>query len=73
MDEKGSEEALGMDDEVEVADKPRKAVTYAGRIAESSMTEEKKSSVLEKLKEKQAHIAANPTKKVQSKKREQEL
>ena len=44
MDEKGSEDALGVDEdaaETEVADKPRQPVNYAGRVAERSAEPQK--------------------------------
>lgn len=36
MDQKGPQEALGMDDEQEVAERPRKFVNLAGRVSEHS-------------------------------------
>ena len=59
MDEKGPAETLGMDDVPEVADLPRKAVTYAGRVSEVSKTTDSvcKPSVLGKLKAAQERIA----------------
>lgn len=60
MDEKGSSESLGMDEETaEVADRPRKAVTMAGRVSDASRIADgvSKPSVLGKLKEKQEQIA----------------
>lgn len=59
MDEKGPAETLGMDDVPEVADLPRKAVTYAGRVSEVSKTADSvcKPSVLGKLKAAQERIA----------------
>ena len=59
MDEKGPAETLGMDDVSEVADLPRKNVTYAGRVSEASKAVDSvcKSSVLGKLKAAQERIA----------------
>lgn len=59
MDEKGPAETLGMDNVPEVADMPRKAVTYAGRVSEASQIADSayKPSVLGKLKAAQERIA----------------
>ena len=57
MDEKGSEDALGVDEdatETEVADKPRQPVNYAGRVAECTADNVRKSSVLAQLHAKQS-------------------
>lgn len=59
MDEKEPSEALGMEGETaEVADRPRKAVTMAGRISDASRIADSmpKPSVLGKLKEKQEQL-----------------
>ena len=62
MDEKGPSETLGVDDAAEVADLPRKAVTYAGKVSEASRTADSvhKPSVLGKLKAVQSRIAGEP-------------
>ena len=65
MDEKGSEDALGVDEDVaetEVADKPRQPVNYAGRVAERTADNVRKSSVLAQLHAKQAERSAEPQK-----------
>ncbi len=52
MDEKGSEDALGVDEdatETEVADRPRQPVNYAGRVAERTADNMRKPSVLAQL------------------------
>ena len=61
MDEKGSEDALGVDEdaaETEVADKPRQPVNYAGRVAERTADNVRKPSVLAQLNAKQAERSA---------------
>ena len=77
MDDKGPSEALGMEEDVqEVADRPRKAVSYAGRLSDASRIADgaRKPSVLGKLKEAKDRIAGNHG-NVQKplKKKEQEL
>ena len=65
MDEKGSEDALGADEDVaetEVADKPRQPVNYAGRVAERTADNMRKPSVLVQLHAKQAERTAEPQK-----------
>ena len=65
MDEKGSEDALGVDEdaaETEVADKPRQPANYAGRIAERTADNMRKPSVLVQLHAKQAERTAEPQK-----------
>lgn len=65
MDEKGSEDALGVDEdaaETEVADKPRQPVNYAGRVAERTADNVRKPSVLAQLHAKQAECSAEPQK-----------
>ena len=65
MDEKGSEDALGVDEdaaETEVADKPRQPVNYAGRVAERTADNMRKPSVLAQLHAKQAERSAEPQK-----------
>ena len=59
MDEKGTPEMLGMEDETEVADSVRRISNLAGRVSDTSRTreEENKPSVLQKLREKQAEAA----------------
>lgn len=59
MDEKGTPETLGMEDETEVADSVRRISNLAGRVSDTSRTreEENKPSVLQKLREKQAEAA----------------
>ncbi len=77
MDDNGPSEALGMEEGIqEVADCPRKAVTLAGRVSESSRIADgvRKPSVLGKLKEAKERIAGS-RKKDQNigRKKEQEL
>lgn len=62
MDEKGTSETIGVEDTAEVADLPRKAVTYAGKVSEVSRTADSvhKPSVLGKLKAAQSRIAGEP-------------
>ena len=65
MDEKGSEDALGVDEdatETEVADRPRQPVNYAGRVAERIADNVRKPSVLAQLHAKQAERSAEPQK-----------
>ena len=65
MDEKGSEDALGVDEdaaETEVADRPRQLVNYAGRVAERTADNVRKPSVLAQLHAKQAERSAEPQK-----------
>ena len=77
MDDKGPSEALGMDDDVqEVADCPRKAVNYAGRVSDASRIadEVRKPSVLGKLKEAKERLMGNHGNTQKPvKKKEQEL
>lgn len=58
MDEKGAPDTLGMEDTAEVAELPRKAVTYAGRVSEASRMADspQKPSVLGRLKAAQEKI-----------------
>ena len=77
MDEKGPSEALGMEEDVqEVADCPKKAVNYTGRVSDASRIadEVRKPSMLGKLKEAKERIAGNykDSQKL-AKKKEQEL
>ena len=65
MDEKGSEDALGVDEdaaETEVADRPRQPANYAGRVAERTADNVRKPSVLAQLHAKQAERTAEPQK-----------
>ena len=65
MEEKGSEDALGVDEdaaETEVADRPRQPVNYAGRVAERTADNVRKPSVLAQLHAKQAECSAEPQK-----------
>ena len=65
MDEKGSEDALGVDEdaaEIEVADRPRQPVNYAGRVAERTADKVHKPSVLSQFHAKQAERSAEPQK-----------
>lgn len=76
MDEKGTSETLGMEDVEEVADRPRKADTYAGRVSESSHMADSphKPSVLGRLKEAQKRIAGEVNgRQKKEKKQEQQL
>lgn len=76
MDEKGSEDALGVDEdaaETEVADKPRQPVNYAGRVAERTADNVRKPSVLEQLHAKQAERSAEPQKSQKRKSHDMEL
>ena len=72
MDEKGSEDALGVDEdaaETEVADRPRQPVNYAGRVAERTADNAWKPSVLAQLHAKQAE----PQKSLKRKSHDMEL
>ena len=76
MDKKGSEDALGVDEdatETEVADKPRQPVNYAGRVAERSADNVRKPSVLAQLHAKQAERTAEPQKSQKRKSHDMEL
>ena len=76
MDEKGSEDALGVDEdaaETEVADRPRQPVNYAGRIAERTADSVRKPSVLAQLHAKQAERTAEPQKSQKRKSHDMEL
>ena len=75
MDEKGSSETLGMDEEAVVADAPRSYSNLAGRVSDASrnMKEDRKPSALLKLREKQAEIAQRDRKKTKIKSKDQEL
>ena len=76
MDEKGSEDALGVDEdatETEVADRPRQPVNYAGRVAERTADNVRKPSVLAQLHAKQAGRTAEPQKSQKRKSHDMEL
>ena len=76
MDEKGSEDALGVDEdaaETEVVDRPRQPVNYAGRIAERTADNVRKPSVLAHLHAKQAERSAEPQKSQKRKSHDMEL
>ena len=76
MDEKGSEDALGVDEdaaETEVADKPRQPVNYAGRVAERTADNVRKPSVLAQLHAKQVERSAEPQKSQKRKSHNMEL
>ena len=75
MDEKGTSETLGMDDETAVADALRAYSNLAGRVSDASRLsdERKKPSALMKLREKQAEMAQREHKKTKAKSKEQEL
>ena len=76
MDEKGSEDALGVDEdaaETEVADRPRQPVNYAGRVAERTADNVRKPSVLAQLHAKQAERSAEPQKFQKRKSHDMEL
>lgn len=76
MDEKGSEDALGVDEgaaETEVADRPRQPVNYAGRVAERTADNVRKPSVLAQLHAKQVERSAEPQKSQKRKSHEMEL
>lgn len=76
MDEKGSEDALGVDEdaaETEVADRPRQPVNYAGRVTERTADNVRKPSVLAQLHAKQAERSAEPQKSQKWKSHDMEL
>lgn len=76
MDEKGSEDALGVDEdaaETEVADRPRQPVNYADRVAERTADSVRKPSVLTQLHAKQAERTAEPQKSQKRKSYDMEL
>ena len=76
MDEKGNEDALGVDEnatETEVADRPRQPVNYAGRAAERTADNVRKPSVLAQLHAKQAEHTAEPQKSQKRKSHDMEL
>ena len=76
MDEKGSEDALGVDEdaaETEVADRPRQPVNYAGRVTERTADNVRKPSVLAQLHAKQAERSAEPQKSQKRKSHDMEL
>lgn len=76
MDEKGSEDTLGVDEdaaETEVADRPRQPVNYAGRVAERTADNVRKPSVLAQLHAKQAEHSAEPQKSQKRKSHDMEL
>lgn len=76
MDEKGSEDALGVDEdaaETEVADRPRQPVNYAGRVAERTADNVRKPSVLAQLHAKQAERTVEPQKSQNRKSYDMEL
>lgn len=76
MDEKGSEDALGVDEdaaETEVADRPRQPMNYAGRVAERTADDVRKPSVLAQLHAKQAERTAEPQKSQKRKSHNMEL
>ena len=76
MDEKGGEDALGVDEdaaETEVADRPRQPVNYAGRVAERTADNVQKPSVLAQLHVKQAERSAEPQKSQKRKSHDMEL
>ena len=76
MDEKGSEDALGVDEdaaETEVADRPRQPVNYAGRVAERTADNVRKPSVLAQLHAKQAERSAELQKSQKRKSHDMEL
>ena len=76
MDEKGSEDALGVDEdaaETDVADRPRQPVNYAGRVDERTADNMRKPSVLAQLHAKQAERTAEPQKFQKRKSHDMEL
>ena len=76
MDEKGSEDALGVDEdaaETEVADKLRQPVNYAGRVAERTADNVRKPSVLAQLHAKQVERSVEPQKFQKRKSHDMEL
>ena len=58
MDEKGPSEALGAEEVTEVADQPRSAVNYAGKVADEAVVADssRRPSVLEKLENAKSRI-----------------
>ena len=63
MDEKGSEDALGVDEdaaETEVANRPCQPVSYVGNVVEHTADNVRKPSVLAQLHAKQAEHTAEP-------------
>ena len=75
MDEKEPSEAVGIDEEQEVADRPRTATNMAKRMDEAVKIadEPQRRSVLGKLKEKQENLSLHSQNPAQSKKKEMEL
>ena len=76
MDEKGGEDALGVDEdatETEGADRPHQPVNYAGRVAERTADDVRKPSVLAQLHAKQAERSAEPQKSQKRKSHDMEL
>lgn len=76
MDEKGTSETIGMEDTEEVADMPRKAAVYAGRVSGACQDADSvhKPSVLEKLRAAQERIdEGQKGRKHPEKKQEQQL
>ena len=76
MDEKGSEDALGVDEEAaetEVADRPRQPMNYAGRVAERTADNLRKPSVLAHLHAKQVERSVEPQKSQKRKSHDMEL
>lgn len=76
MDEKGSEDALGVGEdaaETEVADRPRHPVNYAGRVAERTADNVRKPSVLAQLHAKQVERSVEPQKSQKRKSHNMEL
>ncbi|MDD3415803.1 MAG: DNA methylase, partial [Lachnospiraceae bacterium] len=75
MDESGPSEALGVEDEAEVADCSRKATNLAGRVSDTSKIADSpnKVSVLSKLKEKQSQVGTIEKKTSPAKKKEQSI
>lgn len=76
MDEKGGEDALGVDEdaaETEVADRPRQPANYAGRVAEHTADNARKPSVLAQLHAKQVERSAEPQKSQKRKSHDMEL
>ena len=76
MDEKGTSETLGMEDTEEVADMPRKAAVYAGRVSGACQDADSvhKPSVLGKLRAVQERIdEGQKGRKHPAKKQEQQL
>ena len=76
MDEKGNEDALGVDEdaaETEVADRPRQSVNYAGRVAERTADNMRKPSMLAQFHAKQAERTVEPQKSQKRKSYDMEL